>query len=73
MERSSAYMNPAPLFWITTHYNEKNYMKKYIHTLLQIDINDTQYSLMHTHISEYMTQKKRHNILPLLNHTESNR
>ena len=28
MERSRLNMNPAPLFWITTHYNEKNYMKK---------------------------------------------
>ena len=36
MERSmlkrNAYVNPAPLFRFTTHYNEKKYMKNiYIH------------------------------------------
>ena len=34
--------------------NEKKYMKKtFIHTLIQIHINDTQNSLMHTYITEY--------------------
>ena len=32
---------------------KKKYMKKYMHTLIQIHINDTQDSLMHTHITEY--------------------
>ena len=56
--------------------NEKKYMKKYIHSLIQIHINDTQDSLMHTHITEYTYTyhfiEKTQYILLIMNYNKSN-
>ena len=61
MERSrlkhNAYVNPAPLSEFTypnnhcTKYGMTN--EKYIHTLIQRNINITQDSIIHSHITGY--------------------